>query len=84
MVELTWQTSYSDQDGLLREFYLWFIFFIQGNVAFYACLTERTELTDNSIVIFDNVVTNYGDAYSDISGTFTGKHYSLLLPAYEV
>ena len=94
MAELTWQSSYSDQDGLLREFYLWLFFSFQGNVAFYAYLTERTELTDNSIVIFDNVVTNYGDAYSDISGTFTGKRYSslfvalfweeLLLPAHLV
>ena len=48
-------------------------------MAFYAYLTETTELTDNSVVTFDNIVTNYGDAYSDISGTFTGKHLSIFL-----
>ena len=48
----------------------------EGNVAFYAYMTETMTFTDDSIVIFDNILTNYGDAYSDISGTFTGKHYS--------
>ena len=38
-------------------------------------MTETTTLTDDSIVVFDNVVTNYGNAYSNISGTFTGKPY---------
>ena len=36
-------------------------------------MTETTTLTDDSIVIFDSIVTNYGDSYSDISGTFTGQ-----------
>ena len=51
-------------------------------MAFYAYLSSTTELTDDSIVIFDSIVTNIGDAYSDISGTFTGKHCSLYLLSY--
>ena len=53
-------------------------------MAFYAYVTEKTTLTDDSIVVFDHIVTNYGDAYSDISGTFTGKNScSLFAAMYE-
>ena len=50
-------------------------------MVFYAYLAETTTLTDSSMVIFDNFVTNIVDAYSDISGTFTGKNSCSLFAA---
>ena len=44
-----------------------------SDVAFYAYLTENTNIEPNQVVIFDNVVTNVGNAYSTSTGTFRGK-----------
>ena len=50
-----------------------FVFLGQSDaVGFYAYVNEHTILTEGSILIFDNIVTNIGDAYSDVTGTFTG------------
>ena len=51
-----------------------FTFSGDTSVAFYAYLTEVTVVSDGAIVIYDNIVTNIGDGYSDISGVFTGKY----------
>ena len=42
-------------------------------MGFYAHLGESITLPEGVIVVFDNVVTNVGDAYMDITGTFTGN-----------
>lgn len=41
-------------------------------MGFSAYVSETTGLTDGSLLIFDTIITNSGEAYSSNTGTFTG------------
>ena len=45
-----------------------------SHVAFYATLKKKTSFDDGETVIFDNVITNFGNKYSGTCGAFTGEN----------
>ena len=52
-------------------------FVLDGDYAFTARLSQD-QIYDNTPVIFDTVVNNYGGGYSELSGFFTafGTHFT--------
>ena len=54
-----------------------FCFSVHGDVAFYAILTEPSNLPEGSIVVYDQVYVNEGNGYQAGSGTFTAFSHGI-------
>ena len=50
------------------------LFFIPSDVVFSARLSGDVSFPLNGQVIFDNVISNVGNGYSDVTGNFTVRH----------